>query len=164
VFVICFGVASITYIFAGRPDDQHTKEFRDLKDQVEALRAEAQVVKGQLAGLSGRPPVPGLRESVVNWHHAVDPASEDVQAILLDPSLSELDKITLLNMLTMKAIDRDIEHQVQLVNSIQYSPSVDVETMKLKRMIDKRSQIFDMLRQQIDQYNKTAKAIIDSMR
>jgi len=45
----------------------------------------------------------------------------------------------------------------------QSSPSIDVETMKLKRMIDKRSQMFDMLRQIIDKYNQTAKGIIDSM-
>jgi hypothetical protein len=43
------------------------------------------------------------------------------------------------------------------------SPSIDVETMKLKRMIDKRSQMFDMLRQIIDKYNQTAKALIDTI-
>ena len=35
--------------------------------------------------------------------------------------------------------------------------------MKLKRLIDKRSQMFDMLRQIIDKYNETAKNIIQSM-
>ena len=43
------------------------------------------------------------------------------------------------------------------------SPSIDVETMKLKRMIDKRSQMFDMLRQIIDKYNETAKGVIQSI-
>ncbi len=43
------------------------------------------------------------------------------------------------------------------------APSIDVETMKLKRMIDKRSQMFDMLRQIIDKYNQTAKSMIDSI-
>jgi hypothetical protein len=43
------------------------------------------------------------------------------------------------------------------------SPSIDVETMKLKRMIDKRGQMFDMLRQIIDKYNETAKNIIQSI-
>src|SRR5262245_47513885 len=119
VFVICFGLASITYISAVRPDDQHTKEIHELKDKFEALRAEAQVVKMKLEGLSGRPPAPELRASVVNWHQAVDPTSEDVQTILLDSSLSDADKVNLLVMSTMKAIDRDIEHQAQLVNSIQ---------------------------------------------
>ncbi|CAN0599418.1 unnamed protein product [Laminaria digitata] len=35
--------------------------------------------------------------------------------------------------------------------------------MKLKRMIDKRGQMFDMLRQIIDKYNETAKGIIQSI-
>ena len=43
------------------------------------------------------------------------------------------------------------------------APSIDVETMKLKRLIDKRSQMFDMLRQIIDKYNQTAKSMIDSI-
>jgi hypothetical protein len=43
------------------------------------------------------------------------------------------------------------------------SPSIDVETLKLKRMVDKRSQMFDMLRQIIDKYNQTAKGIIDTI-
>jgi|GEM_PF-1362995 len=43
------------------------------------------------------------------------------------------------------------------------SPSVDVETMKLKRMIDKRNQMFDILRSIIDKYNETAKNIITSI-
>ena len=43
------------------------------------------------------------------------------------------------------------------------SPSVDVETIKLKRLIDKRGQMFDMLRQIIDKYNETAKNVIQSI-
>jgi len=35
--------------------------------------------------------------------------------------------------------------------------------MKLKRMIDKRGQMFDQLRAIIDKYNQTAKGIIDSI-
>jgi hypothetical protein len=41
--------------------------------------------------------------------------------------------------------------------------SIDIETLKLKRLIDKRSQLFDTLRQIIDKYNMTAKGIIDTM-
>src|SRR5688572_7321258 len=118
--------------------------------------------------------------------------------VLSDPSLTVEDKVTLLIMLIMKKMDRDIERQAQYINSIQQqqssrqpggggagagafgfgaggpfagpggdagnnSPSIDVETMKLKRLIDKRSQMFDMLRQIIDKYNQTAKGIIDSI-
>ena len=109
-------------------------------------------------------------------------------ALLADPSLTVEDKVTLLIMLIMKKMDKDIERQAQYINSIQQqqssrsngggkgksgpfgqagggnnSPSIDVETMKLKRMIDKRGQMFDMLRQIIDKYNETAKGIIQSI-
>jgi hypothetical protein len=121
----------------------------------------------------------------------------ETASVLSDPSLTVEDKVTLLIMLIMKKMDRDIERQAQYINSIQQqqssrepgatqgtaangfnaggpfggpggeaggnSPSIDVETMKLKRLIDKRSQMFDMLRQIIDKYNQTAKGIIDSI-
>ena len=51
----------------------------------------------------------------------------------------------------------------QLGGPANASPSVDVETMKLKRMIDKRNQMFDILRSIIDKYNETAKNIITSI-
>jgi len=130
-----------------------------------------------------------------------------VAGVLNDPSLTVEDKVTLMLMLIMKKMDKDIERQAQYINSIQQqqgnrqkkgntlgkvgtvaggalggpmgakvgggvggkmggggnSPSIDVETMKLKRMIDKRSQMFDMLRQIIDKYNETAKGIIQSI-
>jgi hypothetical protein len=117
----------------------------------------------------------------------------EIDSVLRDPSLTVEDKVTLMIMLIMKKMDQDIERQAQYINSIQQqqsnrgntggkggkggagatggqggldnqgSPSIDVETMKLKRMIDKRSQMFDMLRQIIDKYNQTAKGIIDSI-
>jgi hypothetical protein len=102
-------------------------------------------------------------------------------SILADPSLTVEDKVTLMLMLIMKKMDRDIERQAQYVNSIQQqqsqrsggkggkgsqgnsSPSIDIETMKLKRLVDKRGQMFDMLRQIIDKYNETAKNMIQSI-
>lgn len=39
----------------------------------------------------------------------------------------------------------------------------DAGKMKLERLIDKRSQMFETLRQTIDRYNQTAKGIIDSI-
>ena len=35
--------------------------------------------------------------------------------------------------------------------------------MKLRRMVTKRQQMFDMLRQIVDKYNETAKGTIQSM-
>lgn len=97
----------------------------------------------------------------------------DVSHVLTDPHLTVEDKITLMLMLIMNKMDKQIEAEGQYVNQLQQQqqnskggskgPSIDVETMKLKRMIDKRSQMFDLLRQIIDRYNETAKGIIDKM-
>jgi hypothetical protein len=130
-----------------------------------------------------------------------------VSGVMMDPSLTVEDKVTLMLMLVMKKMDRDIMRQANYINSIQQqqskrqgkgkalgglgtaagfalggpmgakagggiggkmgggmnSPSIDVETMKLKRMTDKRGQMFDMLRQIIDKYNETAKGVIQSI-
>jgi len=69
----------------------------------------------------------------------------------------------------MKKLDDDITEQMHRVDALQDAPStdhpsIDVETMKLKRLIDKRSETFDQLRQILDKYNETAKGIIDTMR
>jgi hypothetical protein len=115
----------------------------------------------------------------------------DFSSVLNDSSLTVEDKVTLMLMLIMKKMDKDIEKQAAYINEIQQqqgedkaggggkgggkgggggagggegsSPSIDVETMKLKRMIDKRGQMFDMLRQIIDKYNETAKNVIQSI-
>jgi hypothetical protein len=111
----------------------------------------------------------------------------DASGVLNDPTLTVEDKVTLMIMLIMKKMDKDIEKMANYINQLQQqqnkggggkggggkggkgggggggNPSIDVETMKLKRLIDKRSQMFDMLRQIIDKYNQTAKGIIDSM-
>ena len=108
-------------------------------------------------------------------------AGGSAAGVLSDPTLTVEDKITLMLMIIMKQMDKQIEQQANYINSLQQqqggggkgggaggkgggsSPSIDVETMKLKRMIDKRSQMFDMLRQIIDKYNETAKNIIQSI-
>jgi hypothetical protein len=137
--------------------------------------------------------MPGLTNNTNPAYEAAHQAQ--TASVLADPSLTVEDKVTLLIMLIMNKMDKDIERQAQYINSIQQqqssrepgggqgqygfgaggpfagaggeaggnSPSIDVETMKLKRLIDKRSQMFDMLRQIIDKYNQTAKGIIDSI-
>jgi hypothetical protein len=110
------------------------------------------------------------------------PTGNDVNAVMNDSSLTVEDKVCLMIMMIMKQMDKEIEDQANYVNQLQQQQnkqgkggakgkggggsdkSIDVETMKLKRLIDKRSQMFDMLRQIIDKYNQTAKGIIDSMR
>lgn len=41
--------------------------------------------------------------------------------------------------------------------------ALDIEMAALQRMVDKRSQMFDMLRSIVDQYNETSKSIIQSI-
>jgi hypothetical protein len=156
--------------------------FVDWNDDQQARRARSGGMGGRGGGGGG-----------VNGPHqgrfGIGPGGGDeVSAVLADPSLTVEDKVTLMIMLIMKKMDKDIEKQANYINSLQQqqnggqggfpggatgpggggggdgsSPSIDVETMKLKRLIDKRSQMFDMLRQIIDKYNQTAKGIIDSM-
>jgi hypothetical protein len=155
------------------------------------------------AGGGGLPRRPGGGSPFVDWadqphrpgrngphqgRFGIGQGGDEVTSVLNDPSLTVEDKVTLMIMLIMKKMDKDIEKQAHYINSLQQqqnggqggfpgggggqagggggegsSPSIDVETMKLKRLIDKRSQMFDMLRQIIDKYNQTAKGIIDSM-
>lgn len=44
------------------------------------------------------------------------------------------------------------------------SPSIDVETKKLKRMIQKRSELFDVLGKIMEKYDQSAKNVIQNMR
>ena len=90
------------------------------------------------------------------------------EAAPVAPGLSAEDKATSTLLTQMKKLDDDILEQTSRIQALQNAQSagqsIDVETMKLKRLIDKRSQMYDTLRQIIDKYNVTAKGIIDSMR
>ncbi len=44
------------------------------------------------------------------------------------------------------------------------SPSIDVETQKLKRMIQKRADLFELLSKIMERYDQSAKNVIQSMR
>lgn len=83
-------------------------------------------------------------------------SDSDTSAILNDESLTVEDKITLMVMKIMEKMDVDISRESTRQN-------IDVDAMRLKRMVDRRSLMFDMLRQIIDNYNETAKGIIDSI-
>lgn len=92
-------------------------------------------------------------------------ARAEANEIRRDPSLTEDDKMALVLQLVIADIESQLEQQARLVESLHSSPgpTLDVETMKLKRLIDKRSEMFDILRELIDGNNQTAKSIIDSM-
>jgi TIR domain/NACHT domain len=95
------------------------------------------------------------------------PRGHDIEEVWSDLELSLDDKVAIVASLVIKRLDQDIELQAQSVQALRdgapASGSIAVETMKLKRLIDNRSQMFDMLRQIIDKYNQTAKGIIDSI-
>jgi hypothetical protein len=84
------------------------------------------------------------------------------QQILSDPKLTTEDKIAVILTLIAGKMETDIEKQTAAVSGAS-GPSIDVETMKLQRMVQKRTQMFDMVRQIIDKYNQTAKNVIQSI-
>ena len=92
--------------------------------------------------------------------------------IMNAPGMTIEDQVVLLLMQVSKRFDRDLQQQAQQINAMQQQQqgangqaggSIDVATMKLKRLIDKRGQMFDMLRQIIDKYNETAKNMIGTV-
>lgn len=159
----------------GGADDTDPQDVAALQQRLEAMEAQAKRLESQLLVLSGSDRrgslVPLVREEL-----ATGAAGEtftprfraEVDEILNDRALGDdakADRLTPAITGEFRDFDAQIERQAQLVNSLQESgsPEVDVETLKLKRMIDRRSQMFGMLRQIIDRYNQTAKGIIDSI-
>ena len=100
----------------------------DLKEKVEGLKIRERVTNEKLGAviakvqtLDRQQATPELTQFLVNWHREIDRSDEATSRALLDPSLSEEDKRTLLIMSILKGLDRDVEEQVRLVNSIQES-------------------------------------------
>lgn len=128
---------------------------------------------GGTGDVTNTPPQVGDDLLYVPYPENQDASSDydaQIAAVLADPSLSIEDQVVLVLMLIMKALDKDIENQTKHIQELQKqqnkdgsNTSIDVETMKLKRLIDKRSQLFDTLRQIIDKYNQTAKSLIDTI-
>ena len=101
--------------------------------------------------------------------------SAQVNSILSDPSLTMEDKIMLSLMVICQKMDDDIKRQSEYLNKLQNQQggkkggksgekSIDIETKKLERMIQKRSQLFDTLGKIMERYDQSAKNVIQSMR
>jgi hypothetical protein len=136
-------------------------------------------------GLPGIEFLPGYRSFVTpirgpgDYQATLGMDNMDISQVMNDSSLTVEDMVTLMIMLIMQKMDQDIKREAERINKLQQqqsdyknkndnkempnSPSIDIETLKLKRLVDKRSQMFDLLRQIIDKYNQTAKGIIDTM-
>ncbi len=95
-----------------------------------------------------------------------------VGGIIGAPGMTVEDQVVMLLMQISQRFDGQMQQQAQAINQMQQQQggangqaggSIDVATMKLKRLIDKRGQMFDMLRQIIDKYNETAKNMIGTV-
>ena len=151
-----------------------SQRILELERRVQASEAQATELKASLAGTERSKATPALVALMqdLNRTYLSGAAQVEFDAMLADPTLTDEDKATIGRMLLMKRIDADIKDQTGRVNTLQAlrrsgdersGAEIDRETMKLKKFIDKRSQMFDLLRQTIDKYNQTAKAIIDSI-
>jgi hypothetical protein len=137
-----------------------------LERDLAAMRAQVAQLKAQVEAPNRRPAdaqTLALMRDVVRQNGYDDP---QIQSILADPFLSDDGKVTLVGEALIKRLDKEIAEQAKHLEELRRvanSPGLDVETMKLKRLIDRRAQQVDLLRERIDKYNRTAKAIIDSM-
>ncbi len=148
-----------------------------LEERLKATEDQAKALKAQLVQLSREQPDERLVTMLGELHQVYSPADPRILGVLYDSALSGEDKVTTLSMMMVRKLDQDIDSQARYINFLQSAerhlqmsdistmpaPSIDLETMKLKRMIDKREQLFDRLRQIIDKYNQTAKSIIDEI-
>jgi hypothetical protein len=158
---------------AMRRQDQ---ELLEIKRDFSAYKASAGGLQTSLSSFDpAQPkPAPAKRELIagiqdVGFDHGFD--DSEVDRVLGDPALTIDDKMALIPIVLRRRIKIDIDEQANRIDELQQkafqgaeSPqSIDIETMKLKRMIDKRTQTYDLLRQIIDKYNQTANGIIDSI-
>jgi hypothetical protein len=142
------------------------EQMREMREQIAVERTRLEALQASLArqpGVDRDPALAGFAQRVGELDSASGSPSPEVSRILLDPSLSDADRATLASMAILKDLDREIAEASRRVDRMPPGPSQDVEVIKLKRLIDKRAQIFDQLRAIIDKYNQTAKGIIDSI-
>ncbi len=150
-----------------------TQEMRVLVAQVQDMREQIAIERRRLEalnekldrqpGASRNPELVGIAERIGELDSASGAPIPEVGRILLDPSLGDADKVSLASLAILKDLDRDIDRASRAIAGMPPGPDRDLEVMKLKRMIDKRAQGFDLLRVIIDKYNQAAKDIIDSM-
>jgi len=81
-----------------------------------------------------------------------------------DANLNFGNKAILSLMLVIQKLDADIEDQAaKLTGERSGAASIDVEMQKLKRMVDKRNQMFAVLNAIMAQHNETTKNIVQNI-
>lgn len=181
--VVVVGILSLLVPGTGRIDEGSAEspllqEIQELRQKIDKMEADSvrmqndyrslQLSLANLAGVGGEELSARFRQDLVSEVEVLSAGlpEAEIGSVLGDPSLTDEEKgarVVELISTNLQALDQEIERQAQLVQTQRDSPSLDVETVKLKRMIDKRSQTFDALRQIVDRYNQTAKGIIDSI-
>ncbi len=92
-------------------------------------------------------------------------AKIDVDAIFGDDSLSQTDKLALFLYAVLEAMSQDEQNQAKNVADLMNGQgdvdgqSVDVETMKLGRITDKRGQMLDLITKIIEKRNESVDKI-----
>jgi hypothetical protein len=161
---------------SGASADVVLERLDEMRTSLKAMEAESARIKVEYDTLKTvlsqlqqeqRDDLSAKLQSELTSPRLTDSFSLQVDAIARDPTLSSQEKSArTVGILTSSLVELDdaIDQQEQRIREKPSSvTSIDVETMKLKRLIDRRSQAFDMLRGLIDRYNQTAKDIIASM-
>lgn len=91
------------------------------------------------------------------------PADLQIEAILSDTSLSNAHKIPLLYTALAKKLDADIEDPQRRVRALQGAPTDVIEKMKLTRLYDKRSKLFDIMREGIELESEATRRTLASI-
>lgn len=87
---------------------------------------------------------------------------QDLARILADSDLKVADQVKVV-------YDKSVNDQGTQVDKSKAKPdssstNIDLETQKLQRMVEKRTQLFDMLKQIMEKFDQTAKGVIQNLR
>ena len=141
-------------------------QLQQMREQVTTERARLEALRAQIERQPVAAPNPALAnlvDRIGTLNSASEAPSAQIGSILRDPSLGDPDKAMLSMALMMKDLDDQIERAARRVNGSPSSPAADVELMKLKRMIDKRAQLFELASNVMRKYDDTARAAIQKM-
>jgi hypothetical protein len=144
-----------------------------MQTELKTLRAEVAKLEETLTSLQAADAGLRLVALMEQLYRKYEVPDTNMELIFSARYLTPEQKITLSRDSLIRKINQDIEDQANHINRLQHaladkSPlvdgaTIDVETMKLKRLLDKRSQMVDLLNQIIDKYKQTSMGIIDAI-
>ena len=139
-----------------------------ITDAIQVFGATAKTAFDQVATLAGAKPNvadPGHLEQPQDFYGKQSESSvgfRELARILADSDLKVADQVKVV-------YDKSVNDQGTQVDKSKAKPdssstNTDLETQKLQRMVEKRSQMFDMLKQIMEKYDQTAKGVIQNLR